>query len=71
MEKADVRLNRGIYLSIYTRRWLMLVAPIALILSMFIAFQGFVTLLGDPLGYLAAFFVCWTGWCLLLSRAQN
>lgn len=66
MEKALDRQNRWSYLTTDARRWLMLVAPIALILSMFAAFKGLVALLGDPLGYLIAFLIYWIGWCLLV-----
>ena len=66
MEKTIVRQNGSISLENDARRLLMLVAPIALILSMLGAFKGLVALLGDPLGYLVAFLAYWIGWCLLL-----
>jgi len=48
------------------RQWAMLAIPLALPLTMYVVFQRFATLLGFPLGYLAAFLVYWIGWCILL-----
>lgn len=66
MEKVVDQYNKWTSLEYDARQWLMLVAPIILILSMFAAFKGLVAWLGDPLGYLTAFLVYWIGWCLLL-----
>jgi uncharacterized protein len=42
---------------------LVLVAPLALIASMYAAFQVLTRALGFPLGYLCAFVIYWTAWC--------
>ena len=50
---------------ITTRQWIVLLAPVLLIVTMYAAFRGFDDWLGFPLGYLAAFVLYWAGWCIL------
>jgi len=47
----------------------MLVAPPLLIVTMYIAFQQLTAQLGFPLGYLLAFALYWSVWCLALPIA--
>ena len=47
----------------------MLIAPVALIVTMYIAFQQLTARLGFPLGYLVAFGLYWVLWCLALPGA--
>jgi len=51
------------------RQRTMFVAPPLLIVTMFAAFRQFTTTLGFPLGYLAAFCLYWTCWCVALPIA--
>jgi hypothetical protein len=52
-----------------TRQWVMLIAPIVLIITMIAVFRSFVALFGYPLGYLSSFLVYWIGWCDVLPLA--
>lgn len=46
------------------KQCVMLAMPAVLIITMYLAFQWLVALLGYPLGYLAAFCLYWLGWCI-------
>lgn len=45
----------------------LIVAPILLIATAFIAFNGFVALFGFPVGYFPGFCFKWLAWCCLVS----
>jgi CAAX protease family protein len=45
--------------------WLLLAGPLALIASMYAAFQVLTRAVGFPLGYLCAFVIYWTAWCAI------
>ena len=47
------------------RRQALLLAPVLVLASEYVAFQGLTPMLGPRLGYLAAFATYWVGWCLL------
>lgn len=47
------------------RRNALLLAPVLVLGSEYVAFHGLTMLLGPRLGYLAAFALYWLGWCLL------
>ncbi|HDQ06432.1 MAG TPA: CPBP family intramembrane metalloprotease [Candidatus Bathyarchaeota archaeon] len=48
------------------KQWTVIAAPVVLVLSMILAFQGFTVLLGSSLGYFSGFLLYWIGWCLVL-----
>jgi uncharacterized protein len=49
------------------KRIALLVAPPLLLVTTYLAFQGFVALWGSQIGYFAGFLVYWVLWCLLFS----
>ena len=45
------------------RRRIVLISPILLVMTMYLAFHRLTGVFGLPLGYLVAFAVYWVGWC--------
>jgi membrane protease YdiL (CAAX protease family) len=51
------------------KQWIMIAAPIALIISMYVAFQSFTAIFGFAQGYVLGFLLYWGLWCIVLPVA--
>src|SRR3954470_20342156 len=49
------------------RRTILLVAPVAIVVTMLALFTLFGDWFGPRLGYLASFLIYWAGWCIAFS----